>query len=95
MTSVSSPAPVKLPARSKRPLVDISLLGTAIGSSLMLGFGMPNLVDGTGLVAIGKVVTLTVSAAFVTFAVNRLAIDRDVGELVQTLQKHASVPMVH
>ncbi|WP_067337948.1 hypothetical protein [Stappia indica] len=76
MTSMSNPAPVKLPARSKRPLVDIALLGTALGSNLVLGLGMPNLVDGTGLVAIGKVVTLTVSAAFVTFAVNRLAIDR-------------------
>lgn len=68
--------PRQLPRRKLPPLVDIALPATAIGSGVMLFLAVPNIIDGAGWWSMAKAAALSVSAVTISYAVNKLGIER-------------------
>lgn len=68
--------PVRLPKRKLPPLLDIALPLTAAGSGAMLFLAVPNIIEGGDWLSWAKAGTLSGSAVVVSFAVNKLAIER-------------------
>jgi hypothetical protein len=68
--------PSRLPKKKLPALIDVALPAVAIGSGAMLFLAVPNIVEGNDLWSYAKAFTLAVSATVISFAVNRLAIER-------------------
>lgn len=68
--------PIKLPPRKRPPLLSFALPATAIGSGVMLGLAVPNILNADDALGWAKALTLAFSATAVSYAVNKLAIER-------------------
>lgn len=75
-TTPDTDAPRRLPRQKLPPLVDIALPLTAVGSGVMLFLAVPNIIDGDDWWSLAKAAALSVSAVGVSFAVNKLGIER-------------------
>ena len=79
MTLTANPQagdPVRLPKKKLPPLIDVALPAVAVASGVMLALAVPNIVEGHDVWAYAKAVTLAGSATIISFAVNKLAIER-------------------
>ncbi|GJE18420.1 hypothetical protein [Methylobacterium marchantiae] len=68
--------PVRLPPRKSRPLLDLALPATAVGSGVMLGMAVPAMLDASSFWDYAKALALAFSATAVSYGVNKLAIER-------------------
>ena len=73
---VEADAPSRLPKRRLPPLTEIALPLLALLSALMLALAVPNIIGTGGWWTYAKAGVLAASAMVVSFAVNRLAIER-------------------
>ncbi len=72
----SIPTPIRRSASSKVSFAKSALLLTSIASAAMLGFAVPYLVTGSGVMVAIKAALLAGSGAIVSYGVNRLAVER-------------------
>lgn len=68
--------PARLPAKKLPPFTDIALPLVSVGSGLLLGIGVPNIIETTGFWTYAKAGVLAGSAMVVSLAVNKLANER-------------------
>lgn len=69
-------APLRLPPGQKRPLDKTIITAGSVLSGAMLGFAMPSLVGGAGIMPLVKAGLLAAGATIVSYGVNRLAVER-------------------
>jgi hypothetical protein len=68
--------PVRLPKKKLPALIDVALPAVALGSGAMLFLAVPNIVEGSDFWSYAKALTLAASATVISFAINRMAIER-------------------
>ncbi|MCB1471025.1 MAG: hypothetical protein KDK08_28555 [Rhizobiaceae bacterium] len=68
--------PVRLPTKTRRPLLDFALPAVAVASGIMLVLATLALIEADGILDYAKALTLAFSASAVSYGVNKLAIDR-------------------
>lgn len=68
--------PNRLPKKKSPPFTQRAVGALAIASGSMLGFALPNLLNGSGPLVMAKTVLIAGTAAGVAYSVNRLAVER-------------------
>jgi hypothetical protein len=74
--SASTYAPIKLPPKKRPPLLNYALPATALGSGVLLGLAIPNIINANDIVDYAKAAALGFGGMAVSYAVNKTAVDR-------------------